>query len=104
MKDLPENSSIKFNVAFNFQQLEKEFDTTHYWKSLNSSWGQFNYDTYLLLKPNTNTSNTEQQLADIHRRNEKDDFTKHLSYVLNHSPQASSSWRCPCLTILRTKT
>jgi len=81
MKDLPENSSIKFNVAFNFDQLVKEFDTTRYWKSLNSSWGQFDYDTYLLLKPNTNTANTEQQLAEIHRRNEKDDFSKHLGYV-----------------------
>ncbi|MBN8851069.1 MAG: hypothetical protein BGO55_28785 [Sphingobacteriales bacterium 50-39] len=83
MKDIPENSSIQFNIAFNFQQLEQEFDTTHYWKSLNSSWGQFNYDTYLLLQPHANPAAAEQKLAAIHRRNEKDDFTKHLSYVLN---------------------
>jgi len=83
MKDIPENASIKFNIVFNFEQLEKEFDTTHYWKSLNSSWGQFNYDTYLLLQPGANPVATGQKLAAIHRRNENDDFTKHLGYVLN---------------------
>jgi putative ABC transport system permease protein len=83
MKDVPENASIKFDIAFNFEQLDKEFDTTHYWKSLNSSWGQFNYDTYLLLHPGANLAAAEQKLAAIHRRNERDDFTKHLGYVLN---------------------
>lgn len=83
MKDIPENSSIKFNIAFNFQQLEKEYDTTKYWKTLNNSWGQFDFDTYLQLQPNTNPAYTEQRLTAIHRRNENDDFTKHLSYVLN---------------------
>jgi len=83
MKDIPENASIKFNIVFNFEQLDKEFDTTHYWKSLNSSWGQFNYDTYLLLQPGANPVAAGQKLTAIHRRNENDDFTKHLSYVLN---------------------
>ena len=82
MKDMPENSSIKFNIAFNFEQLEKEFDTTHYWKSLNSSWGQYNYDTYVLLKPGVTPFAVGEALAAIHRRQENDDFTKHLSYLL----------------------
>lgn len=83
MKDIPENASIKFNIVFNFEQLDKEFDTTHYWKTLNTSWGQFNYDTYLLLRPGANPIATEQKLTAIHRRHENDDFTKHLGYVLN---------------------
>jgi putative ABC transport system permease protein len=28
MKDMPENSSIKYNIVFNFQQLEEEYDTS----------------------------------------------------------------------------
>lgn len=84
MKDIPDNSSIKFNVAFNFQQLEKEYDSTHrYWKSLNTSWGQYDYDTYIQLKAGADPGVIGQQLGAIHRRNEKDDFTKHLSYRLN---------------------
>lgn len=83
MKDIPGNSSIQFNIAFNFGQLEKEFDTTHYWKSLNTSWGQFDYDTYVLLRPDADPVAVGQKLGAIHRRNEQDDFTKHLSYLLN---------------------
>jgi len=83
MKDMPGNSSIKFEIAFNFAQLEKEYDTSKYWKSLNNSWGQFDFDTYLQLKPNANITLTQDKLTAIHRRNEVDKFTKHLSYVLN---------------------
>ncbi|HEY4206645.1 MAG TPA: ABC transporter permease [Puia sp.] len=83
MKDMPGNSSIKFNIAFNFQQREDEFDTTHYWKSLNSSWGQFDYDTYVQLRPGASQTAAGQKLTAIHRRFENDDFTKHLSYMLS---------------------
>jgi ABC-type antimicrobial peptide transport system permease subunit len=83
MKDIPENASIKFNIAFNYQQLEQEFDTTGYWKSLNTRWGQFNDDTYMLLKPGANPDAVGKKLGDIHRRNENDGFTRTLSYVLN---------------------
>ncbi|MBS1605220.1 MAG: ABC transporter permease [Bacteroidetes bacterium] len=83
MNDIPGNSSIKFDIAFNFAQLEKEYDTSKYWKSLNNSWGQFDFDTYLQLKPNTSITSAQDKLTAIHRRNEVDDFTKHLSYVLN---------------------
>jgi putative ABC transport system permease protein len=83
MKDIPDNSSIKFDIAFNFQQLEKEFDTSHYWKSLNSSWGQYNYDTYIQLKPGASPLGTGQKLGAIHRSNEHNDFSRHLTYLLN---------------------
>lgn len=82
MKDMPENSSIKFNIAFNFQQLEQEFDTTHYWKSLNSCWGQFDYDTYVLLKPGANPVAAGQKMGAIHRRNQNINFNKNLVYLL----------------------
>src|ERR1700688_3960569 len=52
MKDMPANSSIHYNIVFNFQQLEQEYDTTSYFKTLNTNWGQYNYETYVLLKPN----------------------------------------------------
>src|SRR6201999_3210376 len=32
MKDMPENSSIKYSIVFNMQQLEQEYDTTHYFR------------------------------------------------------------------------
>jgi len=82
MKDMPENSSIKYNIVFNFQQLEQEYDTTGYFKTLNANWGQYNYDTYVLLKPNTNPAAAGDKLGVIHRRNFDIPANKHLTYLL----------------------
>jgi putative ABC transport system permease protein len=80
MKDMPENSSIKFDVAFNFEQMER--DTTR--GITDANWGQFNYTTYVLLKPGANAAVVGAKLAAIHRhQNEGDDFAKHIGYQLN---------------------
>ncbi|HWB28475.1 MAG TPA: ABC transporter permease [Chitinophagaceae bacterium] len=83
MKDMPENSSIKYNIVFNFQQLENEYDTSSYFKTLNTNWGQYNYDTYVLLKPNINPVSAAQKLSAIHRHNFDIAANKHLLYLFN---------------------
>ncbi len=82
MKDMPANSSIRYNIIFNFQQLEQEYDTSGYFKTLNSNWDQYNYDTYVLLKPNAKPASAALKLGIIHRRNYDIPANKHLSYVL----------------------
>lgn len=79
MKDMPENSSIKFDIAFNFLQLEHDTVRQH----VDGNWGQFNYYTYVLLKPGANPAVVGGKLAAIHHRNEDGEFAKHLSYRLN---------------------
>jgi len=83
MKDMPENSSIKYNIIFNFQQLEEEYDMARGFKSLNTNWDQYNYDTYVLLKPNTNSVAVGEKLGAIHRHNYDIPPNKHLTYLLN---------------------
>jgi len=83
MKDMPENSSIQYKIVFNFQQLEQEYDTTNYFKSLNTNWGQYNYDTYVQLKPNTSPAAAGEKLGIIHVRNFNIPANKGLTYVLN---------------------
>jgi len=85
MKDMPENSSIKYNMVFNFEMLEKEADTTGYYGSLpiDANWGQYNYDTYVLLKPGANAIVAGQKMGAMHRRNQNSDFNKNLVYLLN---------------------
>jgi putative ABC transport system permease protein len=85
MKDMPDNSSIQFNMVFNFQELEKEQDTTGFYKSLpiDANWGQYNYETYVLLKPGANPVVAGQKMGAMHRRHQNIDFNKHLSYLLN---------------------
>jgi putative ABC transport system permease protein len=83
MKDMPENSSIHYNIVFNFQQLEQEYDTSGYFKSLNTNWGQYSYDTYVLLKPNADPTAAAQKLSIIHRHNFDIEANKHLVYLFN---------------------
>jgi putative ABC transport system permease protein len=83
MKDMPANSSIHYNIVFNFQQLEQEYDTTSYFKTLNTNWGQYNYDTYVLLKPNASPGLAAQKMGIIHRHNFDIQANKHLTYLLN---------------------
>lgn len=83
MKDMPANSSINYNIVFNFQQLEQEYDTSGYFKSLNTNWGQYNYDTYVLLKPNADPNAAAQKLSIIHRHYFDIEANKHLVYLFN---------------------
>jgi ABC-type antimicrobial peptide transport system permease subunit len=82
MKDMPANSSIKYNIVFNFQQLEQEYDTVSNFKTLNANWDQYNYNTYVLLKPNASPALAAQKMSMIHRHNYDIQANKHLTYVL----------------------
>jgi putative ABC transport system permease protein len=83
MKDMPENSSIQYNIVFNFQQLEQEYDTSGYFKSLNTNWGQYNYETYVLLKPQADPNAAAQKLSMIHRHHFDIEANRHLVYLFN---------------------
>lgn len=83
MKDMPANSSIQYNIVFNFQQVEQEYDTSNYFKTLNTNWGQYSYDTYIQLKPNASHTAAIQKMSAIHRHNFDIPANKKLTYVLN---------------------
>ncbi len=83
MKDMPANSSIRYNIVFNFQRLEQQYDTSGYYKSLNANWDQYNYDTYVLLKPNASPATAAQKLSMIHRKVDDIPANRHLLYVFN---------------------
>jgi ABC-type antimicrobial peptide transport system permease subunit len=83
MKDMPENSTIKYSIVFNFQLLEEEYDTTRGFRSLNANWDQYNYDTYVLLKPNANPVAAGIKLGAIHRHNYDIPPNKNLTYLLS---------------------
>jgi putative ABC transport system permease protein len=83
MKDMPANSTIHYNIVFNFQRLEQEYDTSGHYKSLNANWDQYNYDTYVLLKPNASPTSAEQKLSLLHRHADDIPANRHLTYVFN---------------------
>lgn len=83
MKDMPGNSTIQYNIVFNFRQLEQEFDTSGHFKTLNTNWDQYNYETYVLLRDNANPSVASQKLSAIHRHNYNIPANKNLVYLFN---------------------
>ena len=83
MKDMPANSSIRYNIVFNFQRLEQQYDTSGYYKSLNANWDQYSYDTYVLLKPNASAASAALKLSLIHRKADDIPANRHLLYVFN---------------------
>jgi ABC-type antimicrobial peptide transport system permease subunit len=83
MKDMPANSSIRCNIVFNFQQLEQEYDTASYFKSLNNNWDQYSFESFVLLKPNARPDLAAEKMGILHRRNYDIEANKHLTYLLN---------------------
>lgn len=79
--DYPANSSIKCNVLlplsrFNQQAYIKDarsYNGTSRISSMDADWINFGFETYLLLKPNTNIAQLEKKLQSIHERNKPDD-------------------------------
>ncbi|MGI4803762.1 MAG: ABC transporter permease, partial [Janthinobacterium lividum] len=79
--DYPANSSIKYNFLFPiskfnhvaYQQRNFSYNGTKRIASMDADWVNFSFETYLLLKPNTNINQLEKKLQRIHERNKPDD-------------------------------
>jgi putative ABC transport system permease protein len=65
MKDIPENSQIKGDVVLSMTTITKQWN-----KSLDSQWGNYGAQAYILLKPGTNAKNLQGKFpAFLERRN-----------------------------------
>ena len=81
INDFPANSSIQYDVLLPialFNQLAYVESSTSYngtkrIPSRDADWISFNYDTYLLVKPNANIALLRKNLQKIHERNKPDD-------------------------------
>ncbi|MDO1451661.1 ABC transporter permease [Rhodocytophaga aerolata] len=68
IKNIPANSSIQFDIFFPFDILVKRYTPNIYWKSLETDWGNFGYQTYFLLSPNASLPAIEQKLTGLQRK------------------------------------
>ena len=91
MKDMPANSTIHYNIIFNFQQLVQDYDAANI-KSLNTNWDQYNFDTYVLLKPNASPAIAAKKMGIIHRRNYNIEANKNLTYLFNPITKIHLYW------------
>jgi putative ABC transport system permease protein len=69
--DFPSNSSIQADMLFPMKILETSFQPDDYWKSFNEDWGDFMFETYFQVEPNTSIAGIEQKLKELHTKNNK---------------------------------
>ncbi|MEO7214287.1 FtsX-like permease family protein [Mucilaginibacter sp.] len=69
IKDLPANSSRKFQALGSWAMLEADMP----WVKTNASWGNFNYRTYALVKPGTDIKKLNAKLAGLITKNNPED-------------------------------
>ena len=53
---MPLNSSIRYDIVMPFNILGEGYTANSYWKSLDADWGNYDYNTYFLVKPGTNAA------------------------------------------------
>lgn len=78
--DFPENSSFKADMIFPFELAKKNFNNG-YWKGLDQDWGDYFYQTFVLLKPGTSAKVVADKLTAIHIANQKGAEQARLQYV-----------------------
>ncbi len=65
IKDLPNNSSLDYELFFPISIFSNEYDGNGYWESMDSDWGNFNFLTFLKLKENASAEKVVKKLTDI---------------------------------------
>jgi len=66
IKDIPENSHFKFDFLCTL----KYFDNNNQPIDINSSWGWYNFYTYIKLKPGTNIAGVDKKIRDVFKKNQ----------------------------------
>ena len=86
IRDFPKNSSIQGDMFLPISLLFKNmYEGNREGKNMDNDFGQFMYDTYLLLQPGASVGNLATKLRNIHLRNKPDDTD--LSYLLQPLPE-----------------
>jgi putative ABC transport system permease protein len=75
IEDIPANSTIKFDIFFPFDILVKSYTPNIYWKSLETDWGNFGYQTYFLISPKSSLQAIEQKLTGLQRKHNSFDHS-----------------------------
>jgi len=70
IEDLPENSSINYKMLFPLSIMASWYTGDSYWKSLDSDWGNFNYQTFLELEEGADYAQVRTQISEINAKHD----------------------------------
>ena len=73
VRDFPRNSSIQADMIFPMSHLNQVEHGGKAGGSIDDDWEQFNFNTYLLIRPGTSISELAAKLKQIHLKHEPDD-------------------------------
>ena len=73
IRDFPKNSSIHGDIFFPMSLFNKLLHEGRPGENIDNDWEQFNYITYLLLRPGTNVQDLANKIRDIHLSHEPGD-------------------------------
>lgn len=65
IEDFPENSTINYNMLFPIENYAKKFGGNGGWKTIDEDLGNYFYNIYLQLKPNTDVKTVESKVTKI---------------------------------------
>jgi len=85
--DMPENSTIKFDMLFSIEIEKRQYDSRGYWKAMGANWGDYFASTYMLLRPGVSPAAVVNLLTKIHNRDmpaSDADKVKFLAQPLTH--------------------
>lgn len=79
IENIPSNSSIQYEIFFPFDILIKDYQSGGYWKSLETNWGDFYYNTYFLLQPNASAKRISEKVNQLEQSNNPSDSSTSYS-------------------------
>jgi len=80
LADFPENSTFKADILFSFELARKYFNNGAF-KSFDDDWGDYYYNTYLLLKPGASAKAVADKLTAIHIAHQEGAAQAKLQYI-----------------------
>jgi len=71
LADIPEQSSIRYQIFFPMGLLKSSFGGNGEWKVMDDDWGNFYFDTYLKLQPGTSPAQVARTLTSVQAETRK---------------------------------
>lgn len=68
MKDMPENSTMKYDYIVPFDLQQQTFEGNGPWKFINEDWGSYHYETYILVRPQTDIQTLSGKIGEMVNR------------------------------------
>lgn len=87
IRDMPGNSSLQYQVLMPMDVVKEEFGGNGEWKTIDEDWGNYYYETFFLVHSAAATGTVAEKLTQIHRKNQPNEFTAKLNYLMQPLPR-----------------